>query len=115
VVHPDAEGAKDRTPTAQGRASGPATSGAGKAAAPWSGVEMRVTSQRVAGATEPAAAPAARPSERAQGGGGNIMLDGHLVGYWLSEQMAREASRPPSGTSFFDPRQSPAWTASGSL
>ena len=43
------------------------------------------------------------------------MLDGRLVGYWLSEQMARDASRPGGGTTFFDPRQAPAWTPSGVL
>lgn len=115
VINRGAEAAPDRVPTTQDRTIGPATSVGAKAAAPWSGVETRVISPRATGATEPAAAPAARPSDRAQGMSGNIMLDGHLVGYWLSEQMAREASRPPSGTSFFDPRQSPAWTASGSL
>lgn len=56
-----------------------------------------------------------------EGGGGNerlaptIELDGRVIGQWLSEQMGRQAARPSAGTTFFDPRQSPAWTPSGSL
>jgi len=46
---------------------------------------------------------------------GTINLDGRLVGYWLSEHMAREASRPGAGTTAFDARQAPAWTPSGAL
>ena len=48
-------------------------------------------------------------------GGGVVMLDGRLVGQWLSERMARDAARPGAGATFFDPRQSPAWTPSGAL
>lgn len=83
--------------------------------APWSGIETRVLSQRTPAAQDRPTAPQARATEGTDGLGGTVMLDGHLVGYWLAEQMAKEASRPPSGTSFFDPRQTPAWTASGSL
>ena len=83
--------------------------------APWSGVETRAAPSRPDGFAERPAAPQARQGERMEGMSGSVMLDGHLVGQWLSEQMAKEASRPPSGTSFFDPRQTPAWSASGSL
>lgn len=69
----------------------------------------------VASSQERAAAPQAQPGDPREGGTGTVMLDGRLVGYWLSEQMAREASRPPGGTTFFDPRQSPAWNSSGAL
>jgi hypothetical protein len=63
-----------------------------------------------------AIAPQPTPREQGDmGGGGTVMLDGRLVGHWLSEQMARQASRPPGGTTFFDPRQTPAWTPSGAL
>ncbi len=62
---------------------------------------------------------ASAPQPQARGGEegltGSVMLDGRLVGHWLSEQMAKEASRPPGGTTFFDPRQSPAWNVSGAL
>lgn len=47
--------------------------------------------------------------------GGTVMLDGRLLGQWLTNAMSRDASRPPSGTSFFDPRQTPAWHISGAL
>lgn len=94
--------------------SEPLARGVTKAAAPWSGVETRVLAPATAG-SERAAAPSARQQDRGEALGGTVMLDGHLVGYWLAEQMAKDASRPPSGTSFFDPRQTPAWTASGSL
>ena len=70
----------------------------------------------VAGATfERSAAPQPEMQERNQSSMGSVMLDGRLVGYWLTERMAREASRPSGGTSFFDPRQAPAWTPSGAL
>ena len=59
----------------------------------------------------------AAPDADSGGGGGSmtgsVMLDGRLVGHWLSEAMAREASRPGAGPTFFDARQAPAWTPSG--
>lgn len=64
---------------------------------------------------ERAAAPQPQSRDSGEGTSGSVMLDGRLVGYWLTEQMAREAARPPGGTSFFDPRQTPAWTPSGAL
>ena len=62
---------------------------------------------------ERAAAPLG--ADRGSGGGemGPVMLDGRLVGHWLSERMARDASRPSAGPSFFDARQAPAWSPSG--
>ena len=62
-----------------------------------------------------AAAP--MPQERGgdAGGVGTVMLDGRVVGQWLSERMARDAARPGAGTTFFDPRQAPAWTPSGAV
>lgn len=63
--------------------------------------------------------PAVAPQPDRGGGGdsgvGPVTLDGRLVGQWLSERMAREASRPGAGATFFDPRQGPAWTPSGAL
>ena len=85
--------------------------------APWAGVgTMRGGGGGQAiGMGERAAAPALPARESGGGGGGTVMLDGRLVGQWLADHMGREASRPPSGTSFFDPRQTPAWTVSGAL
>ena len=85
------------------------------AAAPWSTGQFVTPQASSARSTERATAPQSQGRERAEGGGGAVMLDGRLVGQWLSEHMAREASRPPSGTSFFDARQTPAWNVSGAL
>ncbi len=84
-------------------------------AAPWSGLEHRAAPSRSPGFLERAAAPQPQPRDVGESAGGTVVLDGRLVGYWLSEQMAREASRPPGGPSFFDPRQTPAWTVSGAI
>ncbi len=64
---------------------------------------------------ERAAAPQPESEGRGESGGGTIVLDGRVVGQWLSERMARDAARPGAGTTFFDPRQAPAWTPSGVL
>lgn len=85
------------------------------AAAPWSSGHLVTPQVSSARSIERAAAPQSPGRERAESGGGAVMLDGRLVGQWLSEHMAREASRPPSGTSFFDARQTPAWNVSGAL
>jgi hypothetical protein len=62
----------------------------------------------------PAASPR-REAGRSEGGDRPVLLDGRLVGQWLGERMARDAARPGAGTTFFDPRQAPAWTPSGAL
>jgi len=85
------------------------------AAAPWFRNDIRPAVQRQSMQQDRAIAPQPTSRDQTEGSGGVVMLDGRLVGHWLSEQMARDASRPPSGTSFFDPRQSPAWTASGAV
>ena len=64
---------------------------------------------------ESAAAPQGESDGRDDGGGGTVVLDGRLVGHWLSERMARDAARPAAGATFFDSRQTPAWTPSGVL
>jgi len=64
---------------------------------------------------QPAVAPQAESGGERDGGPGIVMLDGRLVGQWLTDRMARDAGRPGAGTSFFDPRQAPAWTPSGVL
>ncbi len=40
---------------------------------------------------------------------GDVFFDGARVGRWMSEQMARDAGRPNTGPTGFDPRRSPAW------
>jgi len=47
---------------------------------------------------------AAEPQDRA-----SIHLDGHAVGRWLSEHLAREAGRAPAGPTGFDPRAGIVW------
>ena len=41
--------------------------------------------------------------------GGPVYLDGHYVGRWVSDHLAREASRPSATTAAFDPRLTPAY------
>ncbi len=83
--------------------------------APWSGVDHLGQTSETARSHDKVAAPQPAGRNESESGGGTVMLDGRLVGQWLSEHMGREASRPPSGTSFFDPRQTPAWNVSGAL
>lgn len=65
--------------------------------------------------TQGSAAPQAAARDDAQGMSGTVMLDGRQVGQWITDQLARQASRPPSGTTFFDPKQGPAWNSSGAM
>ena len=83
--------------------------------APWSGVDHPGKTSETARSHDKVAAPQPAGRNESESAGGTVMLDGRLVGQWLSEHMGREASRPPSGTSFFDPRQTPAWNVSGAL
>ena len=46
---------------------------------------------------------------RAPGLGGVLKVDGALLGRFIAEQLGREAGRPPSGMTGFDPLVSPAW------
>lgn len=41
--------------------------------------------------------------------GGDIYLEGSVIGRWLADSLARAASRPASGSTGFDPRVSPVW------
>lgn len=55
------------------------------------------------------APPAASPRARETSMRGDVFFDGTRVGRWMSEQMARDAGRPNTGPTGFDPRRSPAW------
>ena len=57
----------------------------------------------------PAAPPAQPASDRPTGG--DVYLDGALVGRWLADHLARESTRPPAGPTGFDTRLTPPWTA----
>lgn len=63
--------------------------------------------QRPQAAPTPAAphAPQASP----QPSGGDVFLDGTRLGHWIGTHLAREAGRPPSGNTGFDPRLGIAW------
>ena len=61
--------------------------------------------QALGGAAAPA--PAATPAITMQG---DIIIDGMRLGRWLTNAMARQASRPPSGPVAPDPRQTPLWS-----
>lgn len=61
--------------------------------------------------TEPGGRGALRKGDPADGGagpsGGDVFLDGTLVGRWLARHLAREAGLPSSGPTGFDARRSP--------
>ncbi len=66
--------------------------------------------------SQPAAPPATLPSvapqtpQTANGPtSGDVYLDGTQLGTWMARHLTREASRPPSGTTGFDPRMGIAW------
>lgn len=59
------------------------------------------------GAAWPEAEPEAEQAERAIEG--RLEIDGALLGRFVAEHLAREAGRPPSGMTGFDPRLSPEW------
>jgi hypothetical protein len=53
--------------------------------------------------------PVPSPAHSRSPESGNIYLDGHQVGYWMVERLAREAGRPPSGATGFDPKLGAIW------
>jgi hypothetical protein len=59
------------------------------------------------GAAWPEAEPEAEQAERAIEG--RLEIDGALLGRFVAEHLAREAGRPPSGMTGFDPLLSPEW------
>ena len=85
-----------------------------RAAAPWSGRDTSRVRTETNVSQDRTVSQQTASQEPKQSADGTVMLDGRLVGQWLADHMAREASRPPAGTSFFDPRQTPAWNVSGS-
>ncbi len=56
-----------------------------------------------------AAPSAATARERAGPMQGDVFLDGARMGRWMADVLAREASRPQSGSTQFDPRMGVAW------
>ena len=63
-------------------------------------------------AAPPASLPSAAPqSPQAQTGptSGDVFLDGTRLGHWLATTLARQTSRPQSGTTGFDARLSATW------
>lgn len=65
-------------------------------------------------AAEQYRAPSTAPRESgAERGGGVVMLDGRLVGQWLTDRMGRDAARPNAGMTGFNTRQGAAWSPSG--
>lgn len=90
----------------------PGVLGRGLASSAVSGSERRRTSNGELGDR-----PATPVGQSQEGGrsGGDVMLDGRLVGHWLADRMGRDAGRPSAGTTAFDARQAPAWAPSGSF
>jgi hypothetical protein len=61
---------------------------------------------------EDSPAPNIRHQERNQAPvqmSGEIILEGAHVGRWVADMLAEMASRPPNGTTGFDPRIGPSW------
>lgn len=86
------------------------TPSARMAAAPANPAAVFSPTASVAPSASPSyAPPAASPRSREAGMRGDVFLDGTRVGRWMSEQMARDAGRPNTGPTGFDPRRSPAW------
>ncbi len=56
-----------------------------------------------------AAAPSAANSQNVTLQG-DIIIDGTRLGRWMTNSLARQASRPPSGPVAPDPRQTPLWS-----
>ena len=67
------------------------------------------TSSVAPAASSSYAPPAASSRARETSMRGDVFFDGTRVGRWMSEQMARDAGRPNTGPTGFDPRRSPAW------
>ena len=63
---------------------------------------------------DPGSRPAsAAPSASSSSGmtmQGDIIIDGNKLGRWMTSNLARQASRPPSGPVGPDPRQTPLWS-----
>ena len=68
--------------------------------------------QQITAPVAPAALPPPQGAD-ASPSGGDVMLDGARVGRWMAAALAEQAARPPSGPTFFDPSQSPAWNPAG--
>jgi hypothetical protein len=67
-------------------------------------------------AADPPSAPSMMPSAappptetRSEPMQGDVYLDGTRLGRWMVDHLAREAGRPPAGTTNFDPRLSVTW------
>jgi hypothetical protein len=54
-------------------------------------------------------APTRREPDQAGPTHGDVFLDGNRVGTWLSDRLARAASRPQAGATGVDPTLTPAW------
>ena len=63
----------------------------------------------VAAAGGSPAAPAVIGSAEGGPTQGDVFLDGTRMGRWVARDLARAASRPQGGSTFFDPRMGPSW------
>ena len=107
--------ASGRGGSARHRASPPEARRREQPVAPGGGSAPQARGGEPGRAPERAAGASSSEREQGQSAGGSVTLDGRLVGRWLTDHMAGEASRPPSGTTFFDARQTPAWNVSGAI
>jgi hypothetical protein len=108
-------GATDTAPPAAPPARGweaMASEWAAPSAAPPGLVEVSIPVQSAPGgpAAEAGAPEAPEPSrDEERAFEGRLEIDGALLGRFIAEHLAREAGRPPSGMTGFDPLLSPEW------
>lgn len=87
--------------------------GSGQSAAPTASPSLAIPRAATASyvTTSPALPSVAPQSTQPTSGhtSGDVFLDGTRLGTWMTNHLAREASRPPGGSTGFDPRMGIAW------
>lgn len=71
--------------------------------------DPKVTPRPSLSSPMPSFAPSVQPQSQPQLSG-DVYLDGTRLGRWITNHLGREASRPPSGATAFDPRMGISWS-----
>jgi hypothetical protein len=77
-------------------------------AAPQFAAPLPASAATTPAAALPSMAPQ-RPPPQDSAGGGDVYLDGQLLGCWMENRLTRAAGRPQGGSAAFDGRMAPAW------
>ena len=80
------------------------------APAPSAAPAVRPTQSRQPTQTSSSSAPPPPAPQLAITLAGDVILDGARVGRWMTNNLARQAARPPAGPTGPDPRQTPLWS-----